>query len=96
MACKIDNLNLATQEIMENAQADLEGRKWLDSVHRASEGRKLVMREIKILSKLSHVSAWLSFANLKLISLASYYQFKEGVLFQKRLVGTIQLEVLST
>lgn len=56
VACKIVNLNLAAKEITENIQIEANGRNWTDSVFRIREGRKLVMREINILSQLTHVS----------------------------------------
>lgn len=55
MACKIVNLDSSVREITGNVTTDIPGRTWLDRIQHAREGRKLVLREIQILSKLSHV-----------------------------------------
>jgi serine/threonine protein kinase len=56
VACKIVDLQLAAKEITENVQLEGNGSNWAESILRIREGKNLVMREINILSQLSHVS----------------------------------------
>jgi len=55
MACKIVNLSACGEKYMGRRVSTKAGSLFLDQCRRASEGRKLAMREIKILSQLSHV-----------------------------------------
>jgi hypothetical protein len=55
MACKIVNLSACAAKHMERRTYAKAGNLFQDQVRRAAEGRKLAMREIKILSQLSHV-----------------------------------------
>lgn len=55
VACKIVNLNASSEKYMERRSQVNPGEMWHDQVRRVAEGRKVTMREIKILSKLSHV-----------------------------------------
>ncbi|CZR59166.1 related to myosin light chain kinase 2 [Phialocephala subalpina] len=53
LACKVINLSEAADNLAEHSSA-VAGKAWHERVERAREGIRLVMREIKILSKLSH------------------------------------------
>jgi hypothetical protein len=57
MACKIVDLDVAAHRLTENSVSEIVGEAWNERVRRVARGRELVMREIKILSKLSHVSS---------------------------------------
>ncbi|RKF79922.1 Meiosis-specific serine/threonine-protein kinase mek1 [Golovinomyces cichoracearum] len=54
LACKIVDLNEAAYEITETIQSDPLGQRWINKFHKDRDGKRLVMREIRILSKLSH------------------------------------------
>jgi hypothetical protein len=55
MACKIVDLDVAANKLTEVPVSNVAEEEWQERVHRIARGRKLVMREIRILSKLSHV-----------------------------------------
>ena len=55
LACKIIELDVAADRITEHSLSKAEGEDWRDRARRVGRGRDLVMREVKILSKLSHV-----------------------------------------
>jgi hypothetical protein len=55
MACKIVNLSACAEKHMERRTYAKAGNLFQDQIRRAAEGRKFAMREIKILSQLSHV-----------------------------------------
>ncbi|KHJ31908.1 putative camk protein kinase [Erysiphe necator] len=54
LVCKVVELNKAAEEITKTIQPDLVGQRWINNIHRDGDGKKLVLREINILSKLSH------------------------------------------
>jgi hypothetical protein len=55
MACKIVDVDAAAHSLTEDSVSDVVGEAWNDRVRRVARGREPVMREVKILSKLSHV-----------------------------------------
>jgi serine/threonine protein kinase len=55
MACKIIDLDVAADRLTERSLSSAKGEDWNRRLRRVAHGRELVMREIKILSKLSHV-----------------------------------------
>jgi serine/threonine protein kinase len=59
MACKIVNVDTAVQELTKYDAYEESNQTWQDSYLRMLDGKKKVMREIRILSKLSHVSTQL-------------------------------------
>jgi len=54
VVCKIVDLNKAMQKLSEHPYAI--GEAWEAGLRRASEEKKRVLREIRILARLSHVS----------------------------------------
>jgi hypothetical protein len=46
---------MAAHKLTEVSISDVAGEEWHERIHRIARGRELVMREIRILSKLSHV-----------------------------------------
>lgn len=57
MACKIVDLDVAAHRLTEDSVSEIVGEAWNERVRRVARGRELVMREIKILSKLSLTSS---------------------------------------
>lgn len=57
MACKVVNLSACGDKHMERRTYAKAGDLYQDQCRRAAEGRKIALREIKILSRLSHVSS---------------------------------------
>lgn len=55
VACKIINLTASGEKHMEQRPDLKAGDMWHNQLRRANEGRNIALREIKILSKLSHV-----------------------------------------
>jgi hypothetical protein len=55
MACKIVDIDAAAKQLTETSEVDVVGEQWHDWDRRLARGRDLAMREIRILSKLSHV-----------------------------------------
>jgi hypothetical protein len=55
MACKIVDLDEAAHKRTEDSGSDAASEGWNERVRRLTHGKELVMREIRILSKLSHV-----------------------------------------
>ncbi|KAE8446107.1 hypothetical protein EG329_012478 [Mollisiaceae sp. DMI_Dod_QoI] len=53
LACKIINLREAADNLADHSST-VAGKAWYERMERAKEGIKMVMREIQILSKLSH------------------------------------------
>jgi hypothetical protein len=56
-ACKIVNVDAAVQELTKYNASEESSQTWEDSYLRLLDGKKKIMREIRILSKLDHVSA---------------------------------------
>jgi serine/threonine protein kinase len=56
VACKIINLELAMQQLSDFQSFSTTGKRWEAGLYCAQEEKRRVMREIKILVKLSHVS----------------------------------------
>ena len=56
MACKIIELDEAADRLTERSLSNVKGENRREKLRRVAHGRDLVMREVKILSKLSHVS----------------------------------------
>ncbi len=56
MACKIVDLDEAAHKLTESSGSGAAGEGWNEQIRRLARGKELVMREIRILSKLSHVS----------------------------------------
>ncbi|TVY16057.1 Meiosis-specific serine/threonine-protein kinase mek1 [Lachnellula arida] len=54
VACKIINLKASTEKQMEQRHNLKAGELWHNQLRRATEGRNITLREIRILSKLSH------------------------------------------
>jgi hypothetical protein len=54
MACKIVDLDVAANRLTDGPISNV-GEERYERVRRIARGRELVMREIRILSKLSHV-----------------------------------------
>ncbi|RKF53518.1 Meiosis-specific serine/threonine-protein kinase mek1 [Erysiphe neolycopersici] len=54
LACKIVELDKAADEITKTIQPNLINQRWMNNFDRDRDGKKLVLREINILSKLSH------------------------------------------
>jgi hypothetical protein len=55
IACKIVDLDEAAHKRTEGSGSDAAGEGWNERVRRPTHGKELVLREIRILSKLSHV-----------------------------------------
>lgn len=55
VACKIVDLDAAAHQLTELSVSDIAREDWHEGVRRLTRGKELVMREVKILSKLSHV-----------------------------------------
>jgi serine/threonine protein kinase len=55
-ACKIVNVDAAVQELTKYDAYEESSQTWEDSYIRVLDGKKKIMREIRILSKLDHVS----------------------------------------
>jgi serine/threonine protein kinase len=55
-ACKIVNVDAAVQELTKYHASEELSQTWEDSYLRLLDGKKKIMREIRILSKLDHVS----------------------------------------
>ncbi|TQS35838.1 hypothetical protein Golomagni_03730 [Golovinomyces magnicellulatus] len=68
LACKIVDLSEAAYEITETIQSDPLGQRWINKFHKDRDGKRLVMREIRILSKLSHVCVTSLMSHYMLIS----------------------------
>jgi serine/threonine protein kinase len=88
MACKIVNLNASGEKHMECRSYLKAGDMWHDQLRRAAEGRKIALREIKILSKLSHVRkpppSPIPFSQ----NIAPYHKPQEGFLYGNFFVST--------
>ncbi len=64
MACKIVDMDVVAHKLTEVSVSDVAAEEWHERIRRVARGRELVLREIRILSDLSHVCAescqWLS------------------------------------
>jgi serine/threonine protein kinase len=57
LACKIVDLDVAAHKLTEVSASGVAGEEWHERIRRVARGKELVMREVRILSKLSHVCA---------------------------------------
>jgi hypothetical protein len=56
VACKIIDLNYAAQKLSESQSLLAPGEMWEHGLQHAADERERVLREIRILAQLSHVS----------------------------------------
>ena len=80
VACKIVDLKLAMENLREFDAPRTAGARWASRERLANEQKKRVLREIRILAKLSHVSHTIRFSVPCLRPLAKHYQPQESFL----------------
>lgn len=55
IACKIVDIGLAADQLTHESGSDIVVEGWNERLRRLARGKELVMREVRILSRLSHV-----------------------------------------